>query len=107
MLPLFLAVLLVQEKVYHASEQVSPARHPDPNSVASFIAAAVQLYEYAEDPATPPWIMNRDLCAGRFLNDGRELHFFDGTPAKRRLAVQADQLAAVIAKLTQAPREVS
>jgi len=31
---------------------------------------------------------------------GRELHFLDGTPAKRRLAVQADELAAVIAKLS-------
>jgi hypothetical protein len=107
LLPLFLGVIMVQEKLARTGAQVSPVSLSDPNSVAAFIAAAVALYEYAEDPATPPWIMDRDPRAGRFLNDGRELHFFDGTPARRRLAVQADELAAVIAKLTQAPREAS
>jgi len=114
-MPLSLAVILVREKLYckvHArageADPNAPASNaPDSNALAALIATAVPLYECADDPAVPPRIMSIDPSKGRFRNDGRELHFPDGTPAKRRLAVQADELAAMIATFTRTRREAS
>jgi len=109
-MPLSLAVILVREKLYckvHARADEADPNAPDSNALAALIAAAVPLYECADDPAVPPRIMSIDPSKGRFRNDGRELHFPDGTPAKRRLAVQADELAAMIARFTRTRREAS
>jgi hypothetical protein len=109
-MPLSLAVILVREKLYckvHARADEADPNAPDSNALAALIATAVPLYECADDPAVPPRIMSIDPSKGRFRNDGRELHFPDGTPAKRRLAVQADELAAMIATFTRTRREAS
>jgi hypothetical protein len=95
-----LAILVLREKVYRA-QPAGAKEQADANTLAALIAGAVRLWECAEDPAVPPRLVRHDPRKGRFLNDGRELHFFDGRPVKRRLAVQADELAGVIAKLTQ------
>jgi hypothetical protein len=100
LLALALAILLVREEVYGAQPS-STNEEADANELAALIAGAIRLWECAEDPAVPPRLVRHDPRKGRFRNNGRELHFFDGTPAKRRLAVQADELATVIAKLTQ------
>ena len=99
-------MVVVRQKVYRTSER-DCAGGPDPNALAAFIAAAVPLYEYPDDPATPPRILDKDASTGSFRNEGRELHFMDGSPVKRRLAVQAAELAAVIEKLIQTPREAA
>jgi hypothetical protein len=95
-----LAVLLVREKVYHAQPS-GTEEQADANALAALIASSIRLWECAEDPAVPPRLVRLDPRKGQFRNDGRELHFFDGTPAKLRLAVQVDELAAVIARLKQ------
>src|SRR4051812_47523872 len=99
LLALPLAILLMREKVYRARPSSSKGE-ADANALAALIAGAIRLWECAEDPALPPRLVRDDPSKGRFLDSGRELHFFDGTPAKRRLAVQAEELAAVIARLT-------
>ena len=98
LLALPLAIVVLREKVFRA--QPSNAKEQaDANALAALIAGAMRLWECAEDPAEPPRLVRHAPRKGSFRNDGRELHFFDGTPAKRRLAVQADELAAVIARL--------
>jgi hypothetical protein len=99
LLALPLAVVVLREKLARA-HPLSANQQADANALAALIAGAMRLYECAEDPAAPPSLVRHDPRKGAFRNDGRELHFFDGTPAKRRLAVQADELAAVIAKLS-------
>jgi len=102
LLALSLAILLVREEVYYAQPS-STQEQADGNALAAFIAGLIRLWECAEDPTVPPTLVRHDPRKGWFRNDGRELHFFDGTPAKRRLAVQVDELAAMIARLTQNP----
>lgn len=100
LLALSLAILVVREEVYRAQPS-GTNEQADDNALAALIASAIRLWECAEDPAVPPRLVRHDPRKGRFRNDGRELHFFDGTPAMRRLAVQADELAAAIDKLTR------
>ena len=97
---LSLAIVVVREEVYPAQPSRREER-ADGNALAALIAGLIRLWECAEDPAMPPRLVRHDPSKGQFQNDGRELQFFDGTPAKRRLAVQADELAAMIAKLTR------
>ena len=94
-----MAVVVLREKLARAHPMTASQR-ADANALAALIAGAMRLYECAEDPAKPPRLVRHDPRKGSFRDAGRELHFFDGTPAKRRLAVQADELAAVIAKLS-------
>jgi hypothetical protein len=99
LLALPLAILVLREKIYRA--QASGAKEQaDANALAALIAGAIRLWECAEDPAVPPTLVRHDPRKGRFRDGGRELHFFDGTPAKRRLAVQIDELGAMLAKIS-------
>ena len=98
LLALPLAIVVLREKLYRARSS-GDAEQADANALAALIAGGIRLYECAEDPAVPPRLVRHDPRKGSFRDGGRELHFLDGTPAKRRLAVQADELAAVIAKL--------
>jgi hypothetical protein len=99
LLALPLAIVVLREKVFRARASLDKEQ-ADANALAALIAGAMRLYECAEDPAMPPRLVRHDPRKGSFRDGGRELHFLDGTPAKRRLAVQADELAAVIAKLS-------
>jgi hypothetical protein len=110
LLALPLAIVVLREKVHRAQPSTGNRqadanatgnRQADANALAALIAGAVRLYECAEDPAAPPRLVRHDPRKGSFRDGGRELHFFDGTPAKRRLAVQADELGAMLAKLTE------
>ena len=98
LLALPLAIVLVREKV-HRARGGDVKEQADANTLAALIAGAVQLWECADDPAVAPKLVCHDPLKGSFRDGGRELHFLDGTPAKRRLAVQADELAAAIVKL--------
>ena len=94
LVPLELAVLLVREKVYAAQQPGA-----DPNAIAAFMAATFPVYEYADDPSVRPRVLSQGHSAGLFRNGGRELHFLDGSPAKRHLAVKAGDVTSVIAML--------
>lgn len=98
LLALPLAILVLRERVYRAQPPRAKER-ADANALAALIAGAIRLWECAEDPAVPPTLVRHDPRKGRFRDGGRELHFFDGTPAKRRLAVQVDELGAMLAKI--------
>jgi len=95
LMPLELAVMLVRNKVY-ASRPGAPSS--EPNAIARFIAASVPIYECSKDPSRRPSAVRRDHD-GLFRKGGRELHFLDGRPIKKDLAVKADDVACVIAML--------
>jgi hypothetical protein len=99
LLALSLAIVVLREQVYRAQPS-GTKEQADANALAALIAGAIRLWECAEDPAVPPKLVRHDPQKGRFRDGGRELHFFDGTPAKRRLAVQADELAAMLTKIS-------
>ena len=86
LLALSLAILVVRKKVYRAQPS-GTNEQADDNALAALIASAIRLWECAEDPTVPPRLVRHDTRGG--------------TPIMRRLAVQADELAAAIAKLTQ------
>ena len=86
LLALSLAILVVRKKVYRAQPS-GTNEQADDNALAALIASAIRLWECAEDPTVPPRLVRHDPRGG--------------TPIMRRLAVQADELAAAIAKLTQ------
>src|SRR6185369_9794149 len=89
LLALPLAILILREKIYRAQSSGSKEQ-ADANALAALIAGAIRLWECAEDPAVPPRLVRHDPHKGRFR---------DGTPAKRRLAVQVDELGAMLAKI--------
>lgn len=95
LMPLELAVMLVRNKVY-GSRPGAPSS--EPNAIARFIAASVPIYECSKDPSRRPSAVRRDHD-GLFRKGGRELHFLDGRPIKKDLAVKADDVACVIAML--------
>jgi hypothetical protein len=80
LVPLSVAVTLVRERVYGARRS---AQSLDPNGIAVFIAGAVPLYEYSDDASVRP----------------RALHCIDGRPAKRLLAVHAEDVTCVVEML--------
>jgi len=83
---LSLAILVVREELYGAQPS-GTQEQADAKALAALIASGIRFWECAEDPAVPPRLVR---------HDPRE-----GTLAIRRLAVQADELAAMVAKLTQ------
>jgi hypothetical protein len=70
-------MLVVREEICCAQPS-STKEQADANALAALIGGAIRLWECTEDPAVPPRLVRHD-----------------------RLAVQADELAALIAKLTQ------
>jgi hypothetical protein len=100
LMPLELAVTLVRNNVY-ASRPGAPSSEPD--AIARFIAASVPIYECSKDPSTRPSAVRRDHD-GLFRKGGRELHFLDGRPIKKDLAVKADDVECVIAMLRDPER---
>jgi len=99
LVPMSLAVTLVRAK----SQRLRPsAASSDLDSIATFIAATVPIYEYSDDPSVLPRMLLDSLSGGLFRNGGRELHFLDGRPTITLLAVQAEDVARVIAMLNQA-----
>ena len=99
LVPMSLAVTLVRAK----SQRLRPsAASSDLDSIATFIAATVPIYEYSDDPSVPPRMLLDCLSGGLFRNGGRELHFLDGRSTITLVAVQAEDVARVIAMLNQA-----
>jgi hypothetical protein len=90
LLALSLAIVVVREEVYRA-QPCGTEEQADANALAALIASGIRLWECAEDPTVPPRLVR---------HDPRE-----GMPATRRLAVQAEELAAVIARLRQSAAE--
>lgn len=102
LVPLELAVTIVRSKIANGGSPVAA----DPNAMATFIAATVPIWEYSDDPSTLARPLRNAAGSGVFRKGGRELHFLDGRPAKRLLAVQADDINCVI-EMLQHPDDAS
>lgn len=92
LVPLALAVSLVRSKLSARAAAVSS----DSNGLARYIASAVPVYEYFDDPDWRPRRLTRACLDGVFRDGGAELRFVDGRRSKRRLAVRADDIECVI-----------
>ena len=95
LVPLVLAVSLVRSRLSTRAAAVSP----DSNGLARFIASAVPLFEYFDDPNWLPRLLIATWQDGVFTDGGAELRFMDGRRSKRLLAVQADDVECVIGML--------
>ena len=92
LVPLVLAVSLVRAKI----SADAPNTPPDADGLATFIASAVPIFEYFEDPNWYPRWLGRAWQDGVFRQGGAELRFIDGRRSKRLLAVQAHDVECVI-----------
>jgi hypothetical protein len=105
LLPLTLAVGLVRSKVQAGHNTTGRGPEGDADAIAAFIAGVVPLYEFAHDPSVRPRMLERgELDTGLFRGGGQELHFIDGRPTKRYLAVNAVDVECVIALLRNPQR---
>ena len=88
LIPLALAVTVVRHRVYGTRQITDQGPLGDLNMLANFIACAVAIYEYFDDPSKPPRVLDRAaLEGGIFREGGKEIHFLDGRPPKSLLAV--------------------
>ena len=86
------------------SDAVCPGGVGSANRIATFIAGTVPIYEYADDPSQRPRLLIKSNSDGLFRHGGRELHYLDGRPAKRHLAISADDVNCVVATLNDPER---
>jgi hypothetical protein len=96
LIPLDLAVLIVQQEVYGKEREANGA---DANSIAAYIASAVPLYEVGKSAATEPRLVLNLNRQAVFRDGGKEAAFLDGRPSKRLLAVHAKDVPCVVAML--------
>ena len=90
LIPLPLAVEVIRHKIHGERPPAHQKAHADLDSLAYFLAATMILYEYHDDPCSPARRLERqELEGGLFRNGAKELHFLDGRPSKRLLAVTA------------------
>jgi hypothetical protein len=91
---------LLRHRVYGERQVTDQGRAGDFSMLAYFIAGVVRLYEYFDDPSTPPRRLGKaTLEGGLFREGGKELRFLDGRPAKRFLAVSDKDLECATALL--------
>lgn len=104
LLPLSLAADLVRAKIYAVWRTAGQDREAGLNTLATFIAGMIQLYEYGQDPSEAPRALRKaEIDGGLFRNGGKTLVFIDGRPTKSLLAVNVDDVQRVIEMLTRAP----
>ena len=87
-----------------AANEAVLARHgvSDLNAVASFIASVVPIYRYSRAMEGPPKVVApARLRQAVFRDDGRQLHFLDGSPPADRLAVDPAHLEEVMRLLNE------
>jgi hypothetical protein len=106
-MPLSLAAVCVKNA---AANEAALTRHggTDLNAIATFIGSIVPIYTYS--PATPGALEVVDpvrLRQAFFRNDGAELHFLDGSPPARYLAVDPVHLEDVTRLLNEGGPAVS
>jgi hypothetical protein len=102
LVPLVLAVSLVQSKLSARAAAVSP----DSNGLATLIASAVPVFEYFDDPNWSPRLFTLPWQDGGFGDGGTELRSVDGRRSKRLLAVRADDIECVVAMLNDPKNRV-
>lgn len=95
LVPVALAVEVVWTRVYDDGKPAADAKERLLDSIASTLAVTGRLYEYVGD-AKPRALSRADIRGGVFKGGGRELHFADGRPPRRHLAVPTDDVPAVI-----------
>jgi hypothetical protein len=66
------------------------------------VVAAIYEYEVTDSHKAARRLSHPELQGGMFKGGGRELRFIDGRPARRSLAVAAEDIAATIEALKNA-----
>lgn len=101
LLPLSLAADLVRAKFYAGRHMTGQDREADLNTLATFIAGMIPIYEYAQDLSEAPRALAKaEIDGGLFRNGGKSLVFIDGRPARPLLAVNVDDVQRVTEMLS-------
>jgi hypothetical protein len=95
LVPVALAVEVIWGRVYDDGKPAPETKERLLNSIASTLSVTGRLYEYVDD-AKPRALSPADIKGGVFKGGGKELHFSDGRPARRHLAVPTDDVPAAI-----------
>lgn len=107
LVPLALAVQVIWTRVYEGGAPIGEAKEKLLDSIASTLCVTGRLYEYVGE-ARPRRLSPAEIRGGTFQGGGRELHFADGRPSRRHLAVPSDDVPVAIdverRKLTAARR---
>jgi hypothetical protein len=99
LLPLPLACEVIFERVY-SQPPTHLGREELLNSIAATIATVAPIFEYRTDSETVVRrLSTADLTGGTFQRAGKELCFADGRKARVSLAVSAEDIEAVVARL--------
>ncbi len=100
LIPVTLAAQLVWARVYQGCP---PALENELllNAIASNLMVHGRIFEYQEDPSRGVRRLCRsEIEGGAFCGGGRELHFSDGRPPRRYLAVPTEAVPKTIEALT-------
>lgn len=102
-MPLKLAAEAVYQRVYEGRAPGTSRREDILNSIASILAVLADIYEYELDPhRTPRFISSDVIGAGIFRGGAQELHFIDGRPPLRLLAVAPEAVSRTVDALKRA-----
>ena len=95
LIPMTVALAAIRQGVY------AGARNPPPmESIASFVAGTVPVYEYSTDVRRIPHAIRRaELEGALFRRSGAEMYYLDGRAPRSMLAVNADDVRCVIEML--------
>jgi hypothetical protein len=104
LMPLKLAAELVLQRVYEGRTPGRNRREDLLNSIASTLAAIGAVYEYDESNShrAPRPIPSSAIGAGVFSGGAQELHFLDGRPPIRRLAIAPETVSETVEALKRA-----
>ncbi len=101
LVPLDLAAAMIFRKVYEERMMVGvksrDGAHID--GIAYTIAAMCPIYVYEADGRAVRKLSEQEVSRGLFRNGARELHFIDGRPSVRNLAVSTGTIEAVLSAL--------
>ena len=95
LVPLALAVQVIWSRVYEGGAPAGDAKERLLDSIASTLCVTGRLYEYVGE-ARPRRLSPTEIRGGTFQGGGRELHFADGRPPRRHLAVPSDDVPIAI-----------
>ena len=104
LIPLKLAAALVWNRFYIGRVSAPAWQESMLNSIAATFSVIGKIYEYnPNDPTDSIRLLSRiEIEGGMFKQGGDELHFIDGRPPRRSLAVRAESVSATIEALTRA-----
>jgi hypothetical protein len=101
LVPLDLAAAMIFRRVYEEQMLVGVASRDGAHidGIAYTIAAMCPIYVYEADGRAVRQLSEQEVARGLFRNGARELHFIDGRPSVRNLAVATASIEAVLKAL--------